>query len=149
MTCSSRSSDVGRLPFHWWPAIPLLVLLSWPPSRAHGQRSPADSVEHLVQAANHAYREGSRESLEQGLELLQQAIPQLRTMNNGSAEGNALNYIGVIYRLLDRPDSALVYYMRAIPILDQAGDGPGEGAALDNIGQLYQGLGRPDSAHAY
>ena len=70
---------------------------------------------------------------------------------NNIYKGNILSSIGVGYRRLDMPDSALIYYNKALRTFEQAGE---EGAEeipflMTNISILYANTGRLVEAEKY
>jgi hypothetical protein len=128
-------------------SIPFYVIIFALPSHAVAQESPADSSAILFHAGMGAYQRG--DSAEWSLQLFRQSLAQARDSKDRRREGPVLNAIGMIYRELDAPDSALVYFTLACTIARDVGDPSGRAATLANIGWIHLDRGQADSALFY
>jgi len=134
-------------------ALPLVFVASTA-TRANAQEPAdsaalADSAKILGEQARHAYRQGTRESLERALQLWAQASDLHRYLGDRRGEGSVLGAIGAVYYMIGRPDSALSYYRSALAIRREMNDRAGEARTLSNMGLAHELLGHPDSALLY
>jgi tetratricopeptide (TPR) repeat protein len=59
------------------------------------------------------------------IEILNQALPIMRSVGDRSGEAATLNNIGLVYNSISQPQEALKYYNQALPIRREVGDRAG------------------------
>lgn len=90
--------------------------------------------------------ETKRGNPQAALDYLNRALSSAVELNNQQGKANALQSLGVAYRLLNKPDDALRNDQESLAIKTQIGDKRGMAASLDEIAQVHNMLGEPDQA---
>jgi tetratricopeptide (TPR) repeat protein len=90
--------------------------------------------------------ETKRGNPQAALDYLNRALSSAVELNNQQGKANALQSLGVAYRLLNKPDDALRNDQESLAIKTQIGDKRGMAASLDEIAQVHNMLGKPDQA---
>jgi len=98
----------------------------------------------ILIAANYAERKEYNQALE-NYENALAILRDLKTKDNRSL-ANALTNIGSVYQNLERPDTALLYYLEAISLQKEAGDVRGETVTKNFIGKAYEMKGEFERA---
>ncbi|MBP0022296.1 MAG: tetratricopeptide repeat protein [Cyanobacteria bacterium SBLK] len=93
------------------------------------------------QYQNSQFREAAQ-SWEKALEIY-------RAIENLAGEGDSLNNLGVVYRLLGEYRKAIEYYEQSLAIARELDDRNGEGRAFNNLGNVYRLLGEYRKAIEY
>ena len=94
------------------------------------------------QAVNHL-KEGNNLK---ALELLNKAIPLIKTVNNQQLEATLLSNINVARAAMGNYQEALKSYEETLILRRQTGDKQGEAATLAGIGALYYSIGQMEKA---
>ena len=105
--------------------------------------------DRLRQAALELYQEGSEESLNQAVEVGQQARELFRGAGDQEGEAFSLLDIGNTYRALGDIQQALEHYSQVLPLSRDFGDQCIEAVALNNIGFIYRALDENQQALSY
>ncbi len=80
------------------------------------------------------------------------ALAVFRRQSSGettAGEASAFGNLGVVFRVLGKPDSARVYHQAALKIAREIGHRQNEANQLGNLGEVFRDLGEPDSARIY
>lgn len=77
------------------------------------------------------------------------AVADARAARDTMLWANALSDMGVVYRVSERPDSALMLYNEALTLFSHTGDREGEAHLLTSIAVLYANTSRLNEAIPY
>lgn len=83
---------------------------------------------------------------QKSLDVLNQALPNLRAAGDHTDEAKALNGLGAAYSRLGERQKALAYYEQALTIVQATGDRANEGQTLSNIGSVCSLIGDQQKA---
>lgn len=125
-------------------AVPPTVSIAAPALLAQVGTTP--TADALVQQGLRLYRAGNGASLQQAIEVWQQAAQAYAEAGNVAGQAITLVSIGRIHADLGNGQNALAYYNRALPLLQATGERSWEGTTLNNMGSVYQDLGQYEQA---
>ncbi len=91
-------------------------------------------AERTTEAGKELVRQGGPESLAQGIEKLQSALPLWRGLSDKTDEGRTLDAIGDAWWAQNQPAKASDFFAQALAVSKAAGDPSGEASALSNQG---------------
>ena len=107
------------------------------------------AADELLTEGAKLIQKGTKESLEQAIEKIKEALPLLRSVNDQANEAVALMGIGRVYTMLGEKRKALDYYTQALPVYRAAGNRRGEAMADRHTGEAYIDLGEKQKALDY
>jgi CHAT domain-containing protein/Flp pilus assembly protein TadD len=115
-------------------------------SEATSQEATRAAAKRLHDEGLQLYKQGTAESLRQGIEKWKQALPLWRQVGEKKWEALTLVGIGRIYDNLGDKQQALNYYNQSLPLWRQVSNKRGEATTLNNIGSVYDNLGDKQQA---
>jgi WD40 repeat protein/uncharacterized caspase-like protein len=142
----------------------LLLLVQMATAQARpSSLSPIQSAQQGSATQNAAKRDfeearklaeqGTEQSLRKAIEKFTEARGLYRVVGDQLGEAEALAAIGLIYRLLGEPQSALLYFHRALPLVQSLPDRKKEAGLLAGIlagiGKTHETLNEPQKALTY
>ena len=113
------------------------------------QDSSTPEVDDLLIEGVRLFQEGSAESLQQAIQVLQQAQQLYQAAGTQSGEAACFVGIGSVYNALGERQQALEYYNQALPLIRAVEDRAGEARVLYGIGSVYDALGERQQALEY
>src|SRR5688572_160745 len=117
------------------------------------QASVADrlraAAEQSYWNAQGIYAKRGAENFRLALTMFEQSLAQWRALGDLWFEGNLLNEIGGIHRLLGQNDEALRYYNQALPVLQASGNLRDQTGTLNNIAAIFYSRGEVRRAFDY
>lgn len=119
------------------------------PSFQSDQEMKWSKAEVALSEGLQLYREGSKNSLEQALQKLEQARQLFHSIKNPSREAFTLATIGKVHHSLSEKQKALVYYEQALPLFHAANEPLNAAYTFSSIGQAYNDLGEKQKALNY
>lgn len=113
------------------------------------QQDTTAEIIRLFQEGSRLMRMGDEDSLRQAIDVWEQAIPLLQSVNEIVGEAAALNNLGGIYNQLGDYSTALSYYQLSLPLSQRSGNQHGEASTLNNMGGIYMSIGELETALTY
>jgi CHAT domain-containing protein/Tfp pilus assembly protein PilF len=114
------------------------------------QNDASAEAERLYQEGMRLYREGTAESLQQALQVLERARVLFREVRNREKEALSFLVSGKISDDLSSFQQSLSYYNQALLLFQSMGNREGEAITYNSIGVVYLNSGNPQKAlHCY
>jgi len=95
------------------------------------------------------YAKRGVENFRRALSMFEQTLDRWQALGDQWFEGNVLNEIGGIHRLLAQNDEALTYYNRALPVLRASGNLRDQTGTLNNIAAIFYSRGEVRTSFDY
>jgi CHAT domain-containing protein len=114
-------------------------------------QSQGNAAQKLIDDADALVQQASKESLEQALVKLAEAIRVSQAAGDKTRMALALLWSGGISEDLSNEQQAIAFYERSLPLYRELGDRSGEANTLKKIGSVYSysGLREPQKALEY
>jgi CHAT domain-containing protein len=107
------------------------------------------SAEQSYWDAHTIYAKRGVENFRRALAMFEQSLARWQALGDQWFEGNVLNEIGGLHRLLAQNDEALAYYNKALPVLRASGNLREQTGTLNNIAAIFYSRGEVRAAFEY